>query len=163
MTKSTEITDEFWQRLAESPVLMVSLPAQVTHSEPMTAALDVRSHPRTIFFFARADNRLVRGVQAGHAAGRAEFASSGHDYFASLKGRISLARDASLVARLWSNESEAWFKDGRNDPQVRLLRFDVEHMEVWKVDRSLGHRLRRFFGGAFDAQRIEDGHVRTNL
>ncbi|CAN5236184.1 hypothetical protein BH10PSE15_BH10PSE15_19040 [soil metagenome] len=140
MTDTQKIKQTMWDKMAQSPFLMVGLTAG-GHSEPLTAQLD-RDQVDTLFFFAGKDNRL-----AGGGAAMAQFVSKGHDFFACLAGEISQDNDPALIAKLWSPQVEAWFPGGMADANLALLRFDIASAELWESDVSLSGRLKMLFGG----------------
>jgi general stress protein 26 len=145
MTDSNQLCRDMWNRMAESPFLMVGLDGTGLRSEPLTAQLD-QDQVDTLWFFVRTDNRLAGGGEAV-----AQFVSKGHDFFASLAGTISQDNDPSMIDRLWNKTVEAWFEGGRDDPKLALLRLDINAAEVWETDVSLSGRLKMLFGGTIKA------------
>ena len=141
MTDTHEIKKTMWDKMAQSPFLMVGLTGSGQHSEPMTAQLD-RDQVDTLFFFAGKDNRLAAGGSA-----MAQFVSKGHDFFACLAGDVSQDNDPALIDKLWNNQVDAWFPGGKSDPNLTLLRFDISSAELWETDISLSGRLKMLFGG----------------
>jgi general stress protein 26 len=102
------------------------------HARPMTAQLDGERSP--IWFFTAKDNAIVRNLGDGNRA-IATFASKGHDIFATVHGTLSLDHNRATVDKLWNRFVAAWFKGGKDDPQLALLRLDAERAEIW-VDAS---------------------------
>ena len=100
---------------------------------PMTAQFDDDKPP--IWFFAAKDNSIVKSVGAGRPA-VATFTSKGHDLFASLNGVLTLDRDRATIDRLWNRFVAAWFKGGKDDPQLALLRFDADRAQIWLDESS---------------------------
>ena len=98
MADQTELKRDLWKRMAKSPFLMIGL-TEGGHSEPLTAQLD-EDQVDTIWFFIGKDNRLAKG-----GAATAEFVSKGHDYFASLSGRVQVLNDRAMIDKLWSRLS----------------------------------------------------------
>lgn len=135
-----EVADAFIAKLKASPFVMIGL-EDGQHSEPMTAQLD-DDRPNTLFFFAGRDNRIAGGGKA-----MAQFVGKGHDFFACLSGTVSTDNDPAQIDRLWNNQVEAWFPGGKSDPNLTLLRFDIDGAELWETDISLGGRLKMLFGG----------------
>jgi len=141
MTDTHAIKQTMWDKMAQSPFLMVGLTGSGQHSEPMTAQLDP-DQVDTLFFFAGKDNRLAEGGSA-----MAQFVSKGHDFFACLAGEVRQDNDPALIDKLWNNQVDAWFPGGKSDPNLALLRFDVSSAELWETDVSLTGRLKMLFGG----------------
>ncbi|KQM64955.1 general stress protein [Sphingomonas sp. Leaf17] len=135
-----EIAAKFLDKLKSSPFVMLGL-MDGQHSEPMTAQLD-DDQPNTLFFFAGKDNRAAKGGDA-----MVQFVAKGHDFFGCLAGALSQHNDAAQIDKLWNNQVEAWFPGGKTDPNLTLLRFDVDSAELWETDISLSGKLKMLFGG----------------
>jgi general stress protein 26 len=135
-----EIAAKFLDKLKSSPFVMIGL-TDGEHSEPMTAQID-DDQPNTLFFFAGKDNRIAGGGDA-----MAQFVGKGHDFFACLAGTVSQDDDRAQIDKLWNNQVDAWFPNGREDPNLTLLRFDIDSAELWETDISLSGRVKMLFGG----------------
>lgn len=141
---SDDIKEEFWKALAKSPILMVRREGSGEHAQPMYARLDENLGPQyggAVWFFTRRDNRLGA---AGPAM--AQYVSTGHDLFACVSGRLVEETDEALIDRFWTNPIAAWF-DGREDPALLVLRFELDEMEVWNTDMSLMGKIKMMIGG----------------
>lgn len=136
-----EVADLFLSRLKASPFLMIGLTGAGQHSEPLTAQID-DDQPDVIYFFTGRDNRLAPGGKA-----MAQFVSKGHDFFGCLSGTVTLDNDPAQIDKLWSKGVEAWFPGGKSDPNLALLRFDVDSAELWEADVSLTGMVKMLFGG----------------
>ncbi len=135
-----EVANTFLDKLKSSPFVMIGLD-DGQHSEPMTAHLD-DDQPNVLFFFAGRDNRIAKG-----GAGMAQFVGKGHDFFACMAGTVSQMNDRTQIDKLWNNQVEAWFPGGKEDPNLTLLRFDINSAELWETDISLTGRVKMLFGG----------------
>ena len=141
MADATQLKHDLWTRMSKSPFVMVGLTEGGEHSEPLTAQLD-KDQVDTLWFFIGRDNRLAKGGSA-----MAQFVSKGHDYFACLSGEARVDNDRAMIDKLWSNAADAWFPGGKDDPNLALLRFDVDSAELWEADVSLSGKLKMLFGG----------------
>lgn len=141
MADTQEIKQHFWKKLADSPFVMIGLDTPGEHSEPLTAQLD-EDQVDTIFFFIGKDNRLASGGPA-----MLQFVSKGHDFFACLSGDARVDNDFAQIDKLWNKQVEAWFSGGKDDPNLALLRFDVDSAELWETDMSLSGKVKMLFGG----------------
>jgi general stress protein 26 len=139
-----DVADKFLAKLKDSPFVMIGLESG-GHSEPMTAQLD-DDQPNTLYFFAGKDNRI-----AGGGAAMAQFVGKGHDFFACLAGTVATDNDPAQIDKLWNNQVEAWFPGGKSDPNLTLLRFDIDSAELWETDISLSGRVKMLFGGTIKA------------
>ncbi len=138
-----EIAEKFIKKVKESPYIMLGL-NNGQHSEPMYVRLD-DDQPNTLFVFSGKDNRA-----AGGGSAMVQFVGKGHDFFACLAGQLSQDNDPAQIDKLWDNSVEAWFPQGKQDPNLALLRFDVESAELWETDISLSGRVKMLFGGTID-------------
>ncbi len=150
MSEAGELKKHLWKNLTESPFVMVGLTGSGDHAEPLTVQLD-DDQVDTLFFFVAKDNRVARGGRA-----MAQFMSKGHDFFACMSGTISVQNNPAMIDKLWSRQAESWFPGGRSDPNLTLIRFDIEDAELWEADISLSGRLKMLFGGKINPQ--EEGH-----
>ncbi len=139
-----EIAEKFIAKVKVSPYIMLGL-ENGQHSEPMYVRLD-DDQPNTLFVFAGKDNRA-----AGGGKGMVQFVGKGHDFFACLAGTVSQDSDRAQIDKLWDNNVEAWFPGGKDDPNLALLRFDVDSAELWETDVAISGKLKMLFGGTIDA------------
>jgi len=153
-TDTHALKQKMWDKMTAGPFLMVGLTGQGTHSEPLTAQLD-KDQVDTIWFFIGKDNRLAGGGRA-----MAQFVSKGQDFFACLDGAVRVDNDPAMIDKLWSRQVEAWFPGGKSDPNLALLRFDIDSAELWEADMSLGGMLKMLFGGKIRPDQ-EGSHARV--
>ncbi|VVT23699.1 conserved hypothetical protein [Sphingomonas sp. EC-HK361] len=145
-----DIAETFLSKLKSSPFVMVGLTGTGEHSEPLTAQID-DTKPNALFFFVGRDNRAIGGGDA-----MVQFAAKGHDFFACLHGQISQDNDRAQIDTLWNRQVEAWFPGGKDDPNLALLRFDVDSAELWETDMSLSGKVKMLFGGKIEGD--EEGN-----
>jgi general stress protein 26 len=138
-----EVAAKFLDKLKASPFVMIGLNDSRDHHEPLTAQID-DDRPNTLFFFTGRDNRI-----AGGGSAMAHFVGKGHDFFACLDGTVTPDNDPAQVDKLWNNQVEAWFPNGKAD--ALLLRFDIDSAELWETDLSLSGRVKMLFGGTIKA------------
>ena len=136
-----QLKSDLWKKMADSPFVMVGPADGSSHSEPLTAQLD-EDQVDTLFFFIGKDNRV-----AGKDKLMLQFVSKGHDYFACLSGNGRIDNDPALIEKLWNKQVEAWFPGGKSDPNLALLRVDIDSAELWETDMSLSGRVKMLFGG----------------
>lgn len=141
MADAAELKQDLWKRLADSPFVMIGLMDSPEHHIPLTAQVDP-DQVDTLFFFIGKDNRLAPGGRA-----MAHFVSKGHDYFACFDGTAKIDNDFGLIDKLWNRHVEAWFPGGKDDPNLALLRFDIDTAELWETDISVSGKLKLLFGG----------------
>ncbi|MEG3147474.1 pyridoxamine 5'-phosphate oxidase family protein [Sphingomonas sp. RT2P30] len=154
MTDTQEIKRTLWKKMAASPFVMVGLADGSSHSEPLTAQLD-DDQVDTLFFFTGKDNRLAGGGKV-----MAQFVSKGHDFFACLSGTIARDDDFGMIDKLWNKQVEAWFPGGKDDPNLALLRLDIDSAELWEADMSLTGMVKMLFGAKINPSE-EGSHAKV--
>jgi general stress protein 26 len=154
MADTNDIKQTLWKKIAASPFIMVGPADGSAHSEPLTAQLD-EDQVDTLFFFAGKDNRLGGGGKA-----MAQFVSKGHDFFACLSGTIGRDNDVAMIEKLWNKQVDAWFPGGKGDPNLTLLRLDIDSAELWETDMSLSGKLKMLFGGKINPSE-EGSHAKV--
>lgn len=127
---SSDIKKTMWKAMSDSPKVMVSLIGEDMHAEPMYAQLDKEADGEFWFYTSR-DNRIAKGGKA-----MVHFASKGHDVFACIRGTLTVESRKEIIDKYWSNPVEAWFEQGKDDPSLLMLRFELTDAEVWDADPS---------------------------
>src|SRR3954462_15211660 len=51
--------------------------------------------------------------------------------FVSVNGRAQLIRDRAKIEQLWNPIYKAWFPNGLDDPELALIKVNVEGAEYW--------------------------------
>jgi general stress protein 26 len=156
MSTETEIRERFWKQLSESPFLMVGLQGSRDHNLPMTAQLDPDAN-HSFWFYTSKDNRLAPGGPA-----MAQYASKDHDLFACIDGTLTPETDPAVIDRYWSKQVEAWYPQGRNDPSLLMLRFDLNTAEIWEAEMSLKGVFKMMFGGDVRSE-MKGKHAEVSL
>jgi general stress protein 26 len=140
MADEREIEEQFWGALEDSPFVMLGLhQARDSAMQPMTARFEDEDRDLGhIWFFTANGHDLTRALGQDDQA-VATFASKGHDLFASLRGRLVLDNSRAEIDRLWNAVVAEWY-EGKDDPKLALLRFELADAKIWQSD--LGGFLR---------------------
>jgi general stress protein 26 len=81
------------------------------------------------FFSAWESGKVHELMQNAHA--NLAFAAPDDGRFVSVSGRASVVRDRRKAEELWHASYRAWFPRGLDDPNLSLLRVDVDSAEYW--------------------------------
>ncbi len=157
-TKSpAEIREAMWKAMAASPYVMLSLTGTQRHAEPMYAVLDDDADSE-FWFYTRRDNRAADGGPA-----MVQFVAKGHDLFACISGTLTEERDPAVIDKYWSSQVEAWYEQGRQDPSLLMLRFDLDSAEIWETDQSLLGKLKMFTGQTIKGGDEAGSHAKVDV
>jgi general stress protein 26 len=150
----TDLRQKFWKELQGDRTLMLGLQGvEDDRTRPMTAMVDLpedadKEDGGPIYFFASKDEGVGKDLTDG-ARAVATFASKGHGLFASIHGTLHASNDRGVIDRLWSPIVDSWYKDGKDDPNLILIRFKATYAEVWDSD-GLGTLKAAALKWAFD-------------
>jgi general stress protein 26 len=56
--------------------------------------------------------------------------------FVSVSGKATLSRDKAKIDELWTPELKAWFPEGKDDPNVGLIKVTIDKAEYWDSPNS---------------------------
>jgi general stress protein 26 len=136
MALETTIAEKLWKALRSDRTIMLGLPGiDDGHAQPMTALFDGDAAAGPLYIFSASGVDLVGQIGDGKPA-LAHFVSHGHDVFATIHGTLTLDGDRAVVERLWNPFVAAWYDGGKDDPELRLLRFDPDRAQVWLNEHS---------------------------
>ncbi len=143
MSNEQSFRDDFFRALKSDRTVMLGLDGvDAGHTRPMTAQFESESGP--LWFFSSRDNRLVQQLQTPRTA-IAAFASKDHEMFASIEGELAIDNDRAVIDRLWNAFLSTWY-DGKDDPNLVLLRLDLRSAEIWKSEHSLLTGIKTLLG-----------------
>ena len=147
MADNQEILEQFWGALEDSPFVMLGLDqARGSAMQPMTAQFEDQDRDNgCVWFFTAKDLDLTRALGQDNRA-IASFASKGHDLFASVRGRLVLDNGRPEIDRLWNPIVAEWY-EGKDDPKMALLRFELDDAKIWQSD--IGGFLKPAFNKLF--------------
>jgi general stress protein 26 len=134
MADDRELEEKFWSELKSSPFVMLGVEGtRDGATQPMTANFEDQDRDSgTVWFFTAKDHDLTRAMGQSNRA-IASFASKGHDLFASLRGTLQIDNNRSTIDRLWTPIVAEWY-EGKDDPKMALVRFDIDDAKIWKSD-----------------------------
>jgi general stress protein 26 len=96
----------------------------------------------TLWFFTSDKTHKVDEIEKD---GRVNVAYSdpGSDRYVSVSGKAKISRDRAKMEELWSDVLKAWFPDGLDQPDLCLLKVDVDQAEYWDTPSG---KIVQFFG-----------------
>lgn len=162
MSTPEDLKARLWKALRSDMTVMLGLAgAERGHTRPMTAVIeDGQDGP--IWFFTSRDNAMVEKLAGGAQDAGAQFVSKGHDLWASIEGRLAEHTDPAVVDRLWNRYIAAWY-EGKDDPNLVLLRFDPQRAEIWKDGSSLVAGVMMTLGHGDPKESYKDNVAKVQL
>ena len=92
--------------------------------------------PEAIWFITAQGTDLVNALASGPQQGRYVIGEGGAGLYADINGTLALSDDRKKLDEIWSVVADAWFEDGKQDPDVRLLKFTMTDAEAWLTSTS---------------------------
>ena len=128
-----DLTKDFWEALDKSRTVMLgTLGEGRVSARPMTAQTDEDIKDGSIYFFASRGEGIGHEVLNGAHQAQFTFQSKDHGIFASAIGPIVAVHDPAMVEKLWSVFAHLYYNDGKQDPNLVLLRFNPPAFDVWR-------------------------------
>jgi general stress protein 26 len=85
----------------------------------------------TLWFFTSASSPKVAEAASDGWQVNLSYANPDKQDYVSISGRATLSRDKKLMEAMWSKWVEVFFPKGIDDPDLALLRVDIEKAEYW--------------------------------
>jgi general stress protein 26 len=104
------------------------------HSRPMSSNGDI-DPDGDIWFFAGAFSHKVSEIKDTPRV-NISFADPQNQNYVSITGRARLIRDRKRINELWKPQLQMWFPEGKDDPNIALLRVKIEKAEYWDSPSS---------------------------
>lgn len=144
MASDAEITDRFWKALKSDMFVMLGVDGvDDGRAQPMTAQL--HEDDGFIYFFTTKDNGLVENMHQNRRA-IATFVSKGHDLFATLNGSLEEDQNRTKIDKLWNPHVAAWYPQGKDDPNLLLIRLDPESAQIWLNENNVLAGIKSLLG-----------------
>lgn len=106
------------------------------HAVPMTTAnKEGMNEDQHLYFLINHNSDLARSVVASPQVNLA-YADADKDSYVSVSAQAHISDDLALKEKLYGPMAKAWFPDGPNDPNLRILVARAEHAEYWDVKQS---------------------------
>ncbi len=108
------------------------------HSRPM--ATQSGDFDGTLWFMTELSSGKVHELERDQHV-NLSYASDKENRYVSVSGMASVSRDRAKINDLWTPLHKAWFPNGPDDPNIALLRVEVDHAEYWDSPSSAVVRL----------------------
>ena len=83
-----------------------------------------------LYFFTDKDSAKVYEVKKDNKV-NLSYSNPSDNVYVSVSGSASVFRDEAKIAELWSEDMKAWFPKGKEDPNIMILKVDIEKGEYW--------------------------------
>lgn len=114
-------------------------------SRPMVTQ---RVEDGALWFFTSDDSPKVEEVHKTSEV-NVSYSDPANQVYVSVSGVAKTLRDPAKIRELWNEGAQRWFPKGPDDPQITLLKVEVNAAEFWDVD---AHKMQSVMakGGSAD-------------
>ena len=119
---------------AQIAMLITTTPEGWMRSRPMGTQRE--SFDGDLWFFTHASEPKAQEIQQNPQV-NVSFANPDDNEYVSMSGPASLVDDRAKMEQLWQKPLETWFPEGLDDPDLALLKVEVEHAEYWDQNAGL--------------------------
>lgn len=85
------------------------------------------------------------------------YAAPGDNTYVSVSGTAEIVKDQEKIDEYWSDILKAWFPEGKDSPDLVLLKVKVEQAEYWDAPASTIVQIAGFLKAIATGERAEGG------
>ena len=129
---ANEAVEKMRDLVDQSPTCMFA--SNIGHVPPHLCPMQVQDVDREgcIWFFSGADSIHNAQILVDPRVQLVFCNNSNHEYLA-VYGTAEVTRDIDKVDELWTNMVKTWFPQGKDDPNLTLIRVCPEKVHYWDV------------------------------
>lgn len=120
--------DVFWDRIKAINAGMLAA-GESPRFMPMSHNADRKG--RTLWFVAARGTDPVAAAEGGQVAAAYIVADASRGLYAHVNGTLALSDNRAKLDEIWNVVASSWFEGGKDDPDLRLLAFNITGAEVW--------------------------------
>jgi general stress protein 26 len=141
VTSREQLREHAWKRLNEQRFVLLTTRDSSGRLESRPMTLQQTEFDSTLWFFASHSSAFVAELHDQPEV-NVSCMDTRDRFFVSINGRATIVSDPQRARDLWNVANEAWFPGGPDEPDLALLRVDVESAELWQSETN---RMVEFF------------------
>ena len=91
------------------------------------------------------------------------YSHTGNYEYLSVFGRAEIVHDRNKIEELWTEMAKTWFEEGKDDPDISLIKVIPEDAYYWDTKNNKLVSLLKFAMGAIGITPKDDGGIEGNL
>jgi general stress protein 26 len=141
-TPSETTTEKLWELIKDIHIAMLTTADSTgaLYSRPM--ATQQTQFTGDLWFLTGQHSEKVEEIR-GNAHVNLIYTDAKNSRFVSLSGRAAVSKDRAKIDELWNPMYKAWFPNGKDDPEISVLKVHVEEAEYWDAPSSAAVRYYR--------------------
>lgn len=85
------------------------------------------------------------------------YAKGGNSHFLSISGRAEVSQDQNKIDELWNFYAKAWFQEGKQDPDISVIKVIPEHAYYWDTAHGKMISLLKIAAAVVSGKTMDDG------
>jgi general stress protein 26 len=134
MTPEKEQLTQAWEVMDDIRVAMATTwTNKGMRSRPLTAHVDTQAEQ--LYFIVPFDTDICHELLANDEL-HLSFVDLKAQNYVSITTSAIVIQDASMAKKLWNIFARAWFPDGPDDPDIRIIQAKPKMLEYWEGESS---------------------------
>lgn len=85
------------------------------------------------------------------------YTNTGSSEFLSVYGHATITTDKAEIEKLWSPIVKAWFTEGKDDPEISVIKITPEEAYYWDTKNNKAVSMVKILAGAITGKTMDDG------
>jgi general stress protein 26 len=125
-----------------------------SNTRPM-AVIDVDAQGN-LWFFAQKSSNKVKDIEEQTQV-QLVFAHPSRSVFIAIQGRASVETNRNYIDEKWTPLVKAWFPEGKEDPDICLIKVKPDEAHYWSVEGSKAGAMVKIAVSAVTGKKLEEG------
>jgi general stress protein 26 len=109
-----------------------------------------------IWFFSAGDSKKNEEIAANPKV-QLFYSNPGSAEFLTVYGNAIILRDKEKIAQFWNPIAKAWFKEGKEDPNITLIKVSPEEAHYWDTKSNKMVSLLKIFTSVVTGVTMDNG------
>ncbi len=109
-----------------------------------------------LWFFTSSETHKTDEIEKDNRV-NVSYALPSDNTYISVSGKAEIVKDRAKIEELWNPIYKAWFPDGLDDPNIILLKIEVEQAEYWDSSSSTVVQIYGFLKALATGERADGG------
>lgn len=137
-----------------SIAMLTTIDGGVLRSRPMDT--QQTEFDGDLWFMTSKENHHVDEIKKDNRV-NISYASPDDNTYVSVSGKADFSTDKAKIDELWSPEHKAWFPKGKDDPNLLLMKVEVEQAEYWDSTSSTFVQVAGFLKAMVTGKQAQGG------
>lgn len=138
--------------------MMVTMDEGIMRSRPMST--QKTEFDGDLWFFTNIKDHKIEEIEKDDRV-NLSYAKPDDSIYVSVSGTIEITQDRGMIDELWNPIYKAWFPEGKDDPEIALLKVTVERAEYWDYSAGMLVQLAGFVKSLVTGEKLKDENNKT--